>query len=102
MQAFGNKIVQLQAANANAHEKLTSGKTHLRSVLAWPGLPCMTADVHGGILPIVLFAAVRHCEELKEHIMQLTASMEHNSLQHRHECEQLVSQVPWSVLFLST
>ncbi len=37
MQAFGNKIEQLQAANANAHEKLTSGEKHLRLVLAWPG-----------------------------------------------------------------
>ncbi len=50
----------------------------------------------------MLFAAVQHCEELKEHTVQLTASMEHNSLQHRYECEQLVSQVSWSVLFLST
>ncbi|KAL0052859.1 hypothetical protein WJX82_008861 [Trebouxia sp. C0006] len=60
-EAFGNKIEQLQAANANAHEKLTS--------------------------------AVQHCEELKKHTVQLTASMEHNSLQHQNECEQLAKDL---------
>jgi hypothetical protein len=29
VQAFGSKVEQLQAANANAHEKLTSGEMHL-------------------------------------------------------------------------
>jgi len=53
------------------------------------------------MLPTVLFAALQHCEELKEHTVQLTASMEHNSLQHQHESDQLVSQVPWSLVFLS-
>ncbi|KAL0036795.1 hypothetical protein WJX79_010227 [Trebouxia sp. C0005] len=60
-EAFGNKVEQLQTANANAHEKLTS--------------------------------ALQHCEELKEHIVQLTASMEHNSLQHQHKCQQLAKEL---------
>ncbi|KAA6418625.1 MAG: hypothetical protein FRX49_11450, partial [Trebouxia sp. A1-2] len=61
LNAFGNKVEQLQTANANAHEKLTS--------------------------------ALQHCEELKEHIVQLTASMEHNSLQHQHKCQQLAKEL---------
>ncbi|DBA86145.1 TPA: hypothetical protein ACH3X1_005657 [Trebouxia sp. C0004] len=56
-EAFGTKVEHLQAANADAHEKLTS--------------------------------ALQHCDEMREHTVQLTASMEHNSLQHQHKCKQL-------------